>query len=489
MSAVYGKQSRKSCYSIPIFSHAWAEAMVPHNICAGFKAAGVYSLDSAAFVARTAASDPNDSPLPSSSLKFVPMYSPIAPKNRHAQSFTQEEKENFQQRYDEGYDLSNDPKYFSWLHIHHPDEAKRLCELIVDPTEEPRSQQTASAVEGVIRKSNLSKFLELSKPPAKSVPPAKKSCVKVLTSTENLKLIEKKEREKREKIDLKESKRREREARREKIQEKEKKKQKIDASMKFTPQEVELFERRHENGHDLTIDSRYMLWLNSTHPKEAERLRSKNLQSTVETVMNNEVGGKNNGSRNQEGLSGVDQHKKLLTNSKNKKDTVSSSMCSTAKEGRNASLRTTKSATLKHQSTRKREEQAGRSTRKIGGSSVKKANGSTTISSTGTRSGRVTCSKRLKTARRLSQVIAAVFLNPGKKTAAKVSKIVTRSNKECNYSPSPAPESDTSGSLAITDYEEGEFLIMQLYTAHDIAYWLHNSPSLSSTHTGTIFSY
>ena len=98
-----------------LFSHAWAEAMVPHNICAGFKAAGVYPLDSAAFVARTAASDPNDSPLPSSSLKFVPMYSPIAPKNRRAQSFTQEEKENFQQRYDEGYDLSNDPKYFSWL--------------------------------------------------------------------------------------------------------------------------------------------------------------------------------------------------------------------------------------------------------------------------------------------------------------------------------------------------------------------------------------
>ena len=69
--------------------------MVPYNICAGFKAAGVYPLDSAAFVARTAASDPNDSPLPSSSLKFVPMYSPIAPKNRRAQSFTQEEKENF----------------------------------------------------------------------------------------------------------------------------------------------------------------------------------------------------------------------------------------------------------------------------------------------------------------------------------------------------------------------------------------------------------
>ena len=116
--------------------------MVPSTICAGFKTAGVYPLDSTAFVARIATSDPNNSPLPSSTLKFVPMYSPITPKSRRAQSFTQEEKENFQRRYDEGYDLSNDPKYFSWLHIHHPDEAKRLCELIVDPTEEP---QRASA--------------------------------------------------------------------------------------------------------------------------------------------------------------------------------------------------------------------------------------------------------------------------------------------------------------------------------------------------------
>ena len=135
-----------------LFSRAWAETMVPPNICAGFKAAGVYPLDLAAFIARTATNDPNNSPLPSSSLKFVPMC-PIAPKNRHVPSFTQEEIENFQRRYDERYDLSNDPKYFSWLHIHHPDEAKHLCELIVDPTEEPQSLHLASAEEGVIRKS------------------------------------------------------------------------------------------------------------------------------------------------------------------------------------------------------------------------------------------------------------------------------------------------------------------------------------------------
>ena len=159
--------------------------------------------------------------------------------------------------------------------------------------------------------------------------------------------------------------------------------------MKLTSQEIELFERRHENGYDLTIDSRYMLWLNSAHPEEADRLCSKNLQSTVEETVNNEVGGKRNGSRNEEELTGVDQCKKLLSNSKSK---VSSSTRSTGKKGRNAlePLRTIRSATLKQRSTQTREEQAGRSTSKIGGSRVKKADGSTTISS---RSGRVTRSQ------------------------------------------------------------------------------------------------
>ena len=152
---------------------------------------------------------------------------------------------------------------------------------------------------------------------------------------------------------MKEVKRREREARREeKIREEEKK---VDTSIKFTPQEVELFERRHENGYDLTIDSTYMLWLNSTHPEEAERLRSKNLQSTVEdTVISSDIGEKGDGSTNQEGLCGDDQHEKLPANSKNTKDTMSSFTYSTAKKGTNASVRTTRSATLKQQSIQKK---------------------------------------------------------------------------------------------------------------------------------------
>ena len=466
-----------------LFSRAWAEAMIPRNICAGFKAAGVYPLDSAAFIARTASSDVTDSPAHSSSLKFVPMYSPIAPKSRRTQSLTQEEEKHFQQRFEEGYDLSNDPKYISWLHIHHPDEAKRLCELIIDPTEESQSQQTASDVEGVIRKSGLSKLLQLPKLPAKCVPPAKKSCAKVLTSTENLKRIEQKEREKREKIELKEAKRREREAKREeKIQEKEKKKQNADTSIKFTPQEVKLFARRHENGYNLTIDSRYMLWLNSTYPDEAKRLRSK--KTMERTVTSNEVGGTKDGSTSCEELSDDDQHDTLLTKSKNPKDPVSAraSTCNTAKKGRNTSLCTTKGATSKQRSTQKKGEQAsGSRLKKGGGSKSGSASLCTTKSATSKqrstqKSGEPAGESRLMKASTKSgslRVTRSQTQNSRNaklcdsstsrkksvaSTAAKACTIVTRSKKGCKQSPSPVPESDMSESSAIgSDYEEGEF--------------------------------
>ena len=95
--------------------------MISRNICAGFKAAGVYPLDSAAFIVHTASSDVTDSPACSSSLEFVPMYSHIA--RSQTQTCSVVHSEGGRTFSIEGYDLSNDPKYISWLHIHHPDEA------------------------------------------------------------------------------------------------------------------------------------------------------------------------------------------------------------------------------------------------------------------------------------------------------------------------------------------------------------------------------
>ena len=112
-----------------------------------------------------------------------------------------------------------------------------------------------------------------------------------------------------------------------------------------------------------------MLWLNSTYPDEAKRLRSN--KTIVKTVTSNEVGGTKDGSTSCEELSGDDQHDILLTKSKNPKDTVSAraSTSNTAKKGRNTSLCTTKGATSKQRSTQKKGEQAS-------GSRLKKEDGS-----------------------------------------------------------------------------------------------------------------
>ena len=269
-----------------LFSRAWARAMIPHNICAGFKATGVYPLDSTVF---TAINDLRKSP-PPSSIKFVPMYSPIAPRSKRVLMCSEEEEEIYRQRYEDGPDLSSDPKFLSWLQVNHPDEAKRLCELLVDHTEE--TQQTSMDV--IARKSCLTKLLNFPKPPSQSAPPhAKKPCAKVLTSLEKLKSLEAKEREKQENLELQERKRREREARKEEkarvAEEKKALKANNNSAHSLTPEEVELFERRYDNGYDVTIDSRYIMWLDSTHPEEAERLRSKD-QSVGDHVGSNSTG-------------------------------------------------------------------------------------------------------------------------------------------------------------------------------------------------------
>ena len=119
------------------------------------------------------------------------MYCPIASlRGRFAGSFTSEEEKLFQQRYENGYDLSNDLRYISWLHIHHPEEAIRLCELIVDPTDS-HSGESVSNTEDIVTKSTLSRLLQYpNPPPTKCVPPEKKAYAKVFTSAENLALLE-----------------------------------------------------------------------------------------------------------------------------------------------------------------------------------------------------------------------------------------------------------------------------------------------------------
>ena len=153
MSENPGKVVTKFQFS-PIFSKAWARSMIVANITAGFRVTGVYPLNRHAFS------------LPSyevkdlsqeTGLSFIPMYSPISrrPSKRDAHEFTEEEVTLFEKRYESGYDLTG-----------------------------------ATAV---------SSFLSYPSPPARAESFKPKSCRRVLTSSENLAIMEEKEREKKEK--------------------------------------------------------------------------------------------------------------------------------------------------------------------------------------------------------------------------------------------------------------------------------------------------
>ena len=137
-----------------IFSAAWCEAMTPKNITAGFRATGIYPLNRRA-IRLPGDSQPSPS-VPSSASKhiaYLPMYTPgrmericsqggdnsdlldnesehSSPTDPHTcifsesymdevqlsnEPFTEEEINTFEQRFEEGYDLRNDPRYNLWL--------------------------------------------------------------------------------------------------------------------------------------------------------------------------------------------------------------------------------------------------------------------------------------------------------------------------------------------------------------------------------------
>ena len=137
-----------------IFSAAWYEAMTPKNITAGFRATGIYPLNRRA-IRLPGDSQPSPS-VPSSASKhiaYLPMYTPgrmericsqggdnsdsldnesehSSPTDPHTcifsesymdevqlsnEPFTEEEINKFERRFEEGYDLRNDPRYNLWL--------------------------------------------------------------------------------------------------------------------------------------------------------------------------------------------------------------------------------------------------------------------------------------------------------------------------------------------------------------------------------------
>lgn len=177
------------------------ESMTIGNITGGFRVTGVYPVNRDVFSSLGDGAElPRESGIP-----FIPLYSPAS---KHAprlsvhelwaamdqdnddededEGFTEDECVQFQRRYDNGYDLVTDSRYNLWLKKYHPNAASRR--VWMQPV-----QCTA-----------VSKFLRYHSPPSHIPGSSPKPCGRVLTSTENLAVIWKKEEAKLEKEKAKE---------------------------------------------------------------------------------------------------------------------------------------------------------------------------------------------------------------------------------------------------------------------------------------------
>ena len=205
-----------------IFAKAWTRAMTPSNIVAGFRSTGVCPFNRYAILHGDSSADRSCNLSKATGLTYIPLFSP-APRRRHSfksspiplvldestctidslsynssdseieksislndqtakVQFTTEEEQRFKTRYENNYDLKIDERYNKWL-----------------------KQREAEP------KGFLSEFLVLPDPPKK---PLKKCNARVLTSVENLQLLEAKEEEKRKKEELKIERKEEREKKR-----------------------------------------------------------------------------------------------------------------------------------------------------------------------------------------------------------------------------------------------------------------------------------
>ena len=101
-----------------VFCSAWMKAMTIKNIVGGFKVCGIYPLD------RDAIKVPRIKRIEKlseeSGLPFIPMLSPARHEKSSTCDFSAEEVKKFKRRYENNYDLQGDHRYNAWLKKYHP---------------------------------------------------------------------------------------------------------------------------------------------------------------------------------------------------------------------------------------------------------------------------------------------------------------------------------------------------------------------------------
>ena len=231
-----------------LFSKAWLRGMSMSNIIAGFRMTGIYPFDR--YALRPQDNQHKKSIAEKNGLKFIPMFTPKPRRSRgHPETpmFSEEEVQLFQKRLEEGYDIQ-DERYDLWKRMYYPAEARTASSPVVvttsyaghSPTpllspvrlsfqeEKEEGENDSHSTEGdeksfckeegaakfLPRTTTLSKVLSHPEPQLKPPVMQPKSSARVLTSLENLRALEEKERKKMEEQKLKEERRRERERKR-----------------------------------------------------------------------------------------------------------------------------------------------------------------------------------------------------------------------------------------------------------------------------------
>jgi len=228
--------------------------MTPSNIASWFCATGVCPFNRSAIMI-PGIGDATEEPsalLKTTRLAFIPLFSPAHPQKPKTDGdidkpFTDKEKQCFQIRYENGYDLTTDKRYNRWLRINHPEESHHILEhkLLtfsdssdpgslseetqqVKPTEKESAcnEQKPNGQNGQIQTTptTISELLILPTVPAKLECTAKGGKARVLTSKECLEQLEEKERQKQEQEQLKKEKRKEKERGKRRLRRKKEKK-------------------------------------------------------------------------------------------------------------------------------------------------------------------------------------------------------------------------------------------------------------------------
>ena len=216
-----------------IFSLAWIRGMTSSNVIAGFQATGVYPLNRKAICVLPAFESEDEDEGDNDSVEtiamrqglcFIPLYSPEPCRSNHRLSFSSNELLKFQRRYENGYDLKHDIRYNTWLEIYHPtcispsisthSEDSLYPECVIQDNDNYNDSLGSDTTSPV---SVLSEFLTIPKLPLE-VTKKQPGCARVLTSEQNMAMLEEKEQQKQEKEQLKQEKKEQRQKRKEERQ-------------------------------------------------------------------------------------------------------------------------------------------------------------------------------------------------------------------------------------------------------------------------------